>query len=92
LFTTSFGTVTSGTLKPLINAGSLSLSMTLTNISQGVGLSVSLVPGRTVTAYSLNPFDADATIAIVADPIPEPASALLLVIGAMLAVANTRRQ
>jgi hypothetical protein len=87
VFSTSFGTVTGGTLAPHIAPNTLSLSMSLTNVNGGSGLSVS-GPGGTV----LDPFDADATLNIAAEQIPEPASAVPMVLGAALLVLFAARR
>lgn len=77
LFTTSFSTVTGGTLAPYIDLDTLTLSMSLTNIDAGGGLSV--------TEEELDPFVADVTLNIAAEQVPEPASVVLLLVGAALA-------
>ena len=77
VFTTTFGTVTGGTLAPLIQPGSISLSMDLTTVNGGAGFSVG------AAAPILNPFLADASVNIAADQIvPEPTSLALLLLGA----------
>lgn len=83
LFTTSFSTVTGGLLAPYIDADTLSLSMNFTDINGGAGLSIS-PPGRTFIA--LNPFTADAALSKAADRslIPEPTTAVLLLLGIAL--------
>ncbi len=83
LFTTSFATVTGGSLAPLLAPGSLSLSMSLTDVNGGAGLSV------TGGAQSgLSPFNGDATLNVAAEQrvIPEPAGLLLagLALGGMI--------
>jgi hypothetical protein len=60
--------------------------MSLTNVNGGAGLSVS--GGGTV----LDPFDADATLNIAAEQIPEPASAVPMVLGAALLVLFAARR
>jgi hypothetical protein len=87
LFTTTFGVVTDGTLQPFIDDGTLALSMTLTDINGGVGFSVT--PSLPLAGpYTLNSFRSDATVAIVAEPVPEPAAAVLFLLGAALAIGR----
>jgi hypothetical protein len=76
LFTTSFGMVTGGSLEPLIDPDTLTLSITFTDINDGVGFTTS--GGGTV----LNAFEADASVIIAAEPIPEPVTALLALLAA----------
>jgi hypothetical protein len=85
LFTTSLTTVTGGSLASLIAPGSVSLSMNMTNVNGGAGFAVA------GGGPQLNPFLADASISIAADPVPEPASFLLLGLGS-LAIAYGRRR
>jgi hypothetical protein len=85
LFTTSLTTVTGGSLAPLIAPGSVSLSMNMTNVNGGNGFGVA------GGGPQLNPFLADASISIAADPVPEPASFVLLGLGS-LAMAYGRRR
>src|SRR4051812_21734313 len=77
LFTTGLGSVTAGSLKPFIADNSLSLSMSLTNLNDGAGLSVS--------DGLLGALTADATLAIAADSsgisAPEPSSLILVALG-----------
>ena len=91
LFTTSFANVTGGTLMPFIDAGSLTLSMTFTQISNGAGFSIDMT---NPAAPKLNTFTADAAVNIAAEPsgpiVPEPVAATLLLIGAALAGAAAR--
>jgi hypothetical protein len=89
LFTTSFGTVTDGTLAPLILADTLTLAITFTNINGGAGLDTT---GSFPGPVSLDPFDADATAIIAADPIPEPASATLLFVGMIASLVWASRR
>jgi len=92
LFTTSVSTVTGGWLQPFILPNSLSLSMNLSSINGGAGLSVIGGP-----APVLNAFQADAFVNISGDPdptggdIPEPAS-LLLLLTALSGVFAVRRR
>ena len=83
LFTTSFALVTGGSLAPLIDKDTLTVSMNLSSISDGAGLKVTPVGGP--APYSLDPFDADASVNIAADKVPEPATSALLLLGSMLA-------
>ena len=94
LFTTTLGTVTGGSLLPFIMPGTVSLSMNLTNVSGGAGFFVVPAGGPGV----LQPFLADASINISADPtglgpgVPEPTTAVLVLLGgAAMAVCGRRR-
>jgi hypothetical protein len=77
LFTTNLGTVTGGTLASLIQPGTLSLALNLTNVNGGSGLAVS--------GGALLPFVADSSVNISADQIivPEPSTLALLTLGAV---------
>jgi hypothetical protein len=86
LFTTSFTTVTGGTLAPLIAPGSVSLSMNMTNVNGGLGFAVA------GGGPALNAFLADASISIAADPVPEPTTLVLLSLGSIVAIAAGRRR
>lgn len=87
LFTTSFATITGGSLQPRIMPGSLTLSMSLTDINGGAGFSVG-----GATAPSLNAFTADVTLNIAGEQIPEPLAASLLLIGLAVAGLMGRRR
>ncbi len=86
LFTTSFGLVTGGSLAPLIDADTLTLSMSFSDINDGAGFSVAGI------APLLNPFTADGTLSIAAEPIPEPVAGILLLIGTALLGAAVRKR
>ena len=60
--------------------------MNMTNVNGGNGFAVA------GGGPQLNPFLADASISISADPVPEPASFLLLGLGSALAMAYGRRR
>jgi hypothetical protein len=87
LFTTSFATITGGSLQPLILQDTLTLSMSLTDINGGAGFSVGGAP-----SLVLDEFNAGATLNIAADPIPEPLSSALLAVGSVLAAWACRRR
>jgi hypothetical protein len=76
VFSTTLGTVTGGTLAPLLAPGSISLSLNLTTVNGGGGLVVSPASGL------LQPFNADASVDIAATVVPEPAAIALLALGA----------
>lgn len=87
LFTTSFATITGGVLQGYIKPGSLTLSMSLTDINGGAGFSVG-----GAAAPTLNAFTADATLNIAGERIPEPLAASLLLIGLAVAGVVGRRR
>jgi PEP-CTERM motif len=93
LFTTSFASVTGGTLQSALDVGNLTLSMTLSNINNGAGLSVG------AAAPALNPFFADTTLNLadtgpgLRGNGPEPSTFVLAMIGvtSLGAFARSRR-
>ncbi len=89
LFTTTFGSVTGGSLASLVEAGSLTLSMSMTDVSTAAtpGFGVNVASGM------LEPFQADVTLNIGAAQraIPEPATGLLVLMGGVLLLAAKRR-
>jgi hypothetical protein len=95
VITTSFGQFTGGTLAGYLDPNTLALSISLANINGGAGLSVSPPPPPQSVIYDageLNAFDADATIIISADPIPEPATVAMLLAGGLLSGFAIRRR
>jgi hypothetical protein len=89
VFSTTFSTPIGGTLAPLIVPGTVSMSIGMGDIDGGAGLSVSPFGSLTV----LNAFTADATKLVAADRlIPEPTTALMLVLGTLVAPALPRRR
>jgi len=90
LFTTSFASVTGGSLAPLIGPKTLTVSMNLSSINNGAGLKVTPVGGP--APYTLDSFRADASVNIAAEQIPEPATTALLLIGSLLAGFSTGRE
>lgn len=89
VFSTTLGTVTGGSLATLIDPNSISIAIEMTTINGGAGLSVTPGPG----GDELDPFVADVTEGIAADQrnIPEPASAMLLILGGALLLSVRRR-
>jgi len=87
LFTTTLGSVTGGTLASMILPGSFSLSMNLSNVNGGAGFGTLVGAGGPVLA----PFMADAS-ANIAGEVPEPTSILLVLSGAVVAVAARRNR
>jgi hypothetical protein len=87
LFTTSFATVTGGALQNNIVANSLTVSMSFSDINGGAGFSVGGGPSAV-----LNSFQADATLNIAAQQIPEPVAAMLIAVASAGLVAFTSRQ
>jgi hypothetical protein len=83
LFTTSFSQVTGGTLAPNLKLTSFVFQMHVSNISGGSGLSVG-------TGGMLQSFTAGADANINGEPVPEPATAALVVILSMLTCSSTR--
>jgi hypothetical protein len=97
LFTTSFGSVTGGSLAPYIDDNTLVVSMNFTKIQTTggpVGLTVSPPPGNPAPQIhqgTLQAFTADASINIEGE-IPEPGTIVLLFIGMIAARAIGRRR
>lgn len=87
LFTTSFATVTGGTLAPLIDPDSIGMAISFTNVNGGAGFSTS----GEGAGLLLNPFVGDVTLNIEADQIPEPATSLLALWAGLLTVVWTLR-
>jgi hypothetical protein len=87
LFTTTFSAVTGGTLAPQLAPNSLQLSMNMTNVNGGAGFGVA------GGGPALNPFLADASVNIGADPaVPEPGTLALIATGACTAIACAVRR
>jgi hypothetical protein len=84
LFTTSLATVTGGSLAPMILPGSLTVSVSLSDVNGGLGFEVD--------NGILEAFEADASVNIGADQIPEPAAAVLCALGALFSVLGLSRQ
>jgi hypothetical protein len=76
VFTATLSFVTGGSLAPLIDNDSLTMSINLTDVNDSAGFSVS---GGNV----LNPFTADAAVNLAADAVPEPAMLLLPALAAV---------
>jgi hypothetical protein len=94
MFTTSFGTVTGGSLASQIDPGTLTLSIAMAGVNGGAGLSVSPpVPAIPPPVFEsiLNEFTADAAIIVAADPVPEPAVIALLCAALLGPLCNRRR-
>ena len=87
LFTTTLGTVTGGTLASSIQPGSISLSMNMTNVNGGSGF---VVGAPSPTFGLLQPFVADAFVNIAGE-VPEPASVVLVLVGAIVALVARQR-
>jgi len=79
IFTTKVGNFTAGSLVSQLVPNSLNVSMALTNVNGGLGFVVSGAP------FTLQPFTTDASVNISADkaPIPEPASIMIALLGAV---------
>jgi hypothetical protein len=88
LFTTSLTTVTGGSLQAYIAPGSVSLSLNMTNVNGGAGLSVA------GGGPALNPFLADAADNIAAEfsGVPEPATMSLVGLASAGAIVFRRRR
>jgi hypothetical protein len=86
LFTTTLGSISGGSLAGMIEPNSVSLSMSMTSVNGAAGFSV--------TSNALNSFTTDVTLNIAADPreIPEPASAVLGLVGGLLVSLVFRRR
>lgn len=88
LFTSTFTTVTGGSLMPFIAPDSVSLSMNMINVDGGIGFSVA------GGGPQLNGFLADASISIAADTfVPEPSAFFLgSIAAASLGIACLRNR
>jgi hypothetical protein len=90
-FSTTFGSVTGGTLAPFIVNNSLSLSINLTNVNGGAGLTVG--QGGEI----LNGFTADSVVNVGGNPtdlgggLPEPGTLILAASALFTGVAVRRR-
>jgi hypothetical protein len=99
-FSITNGLVAGGSLAPLLVQGTVSFSIALTDINNagGPGLAITpvgppvVLPGLVIQAASVNSFTADADKLIAAEVIPEPSTALLLVVGGLAANALIRRR
>lgn len=97
LFTTSFGSVTGGSLAPYIDNNSLVVSMNFTKIQTTggpVGFTVNPPPGNPapqVHQGTLQPFTADAAINVEGE-VPEPGTIVLLLTGIAAAHVVGRRR
>jgi hypothetical protein len=88
LFTTTFASVTGGSLASQIDSDTITLSMSLSAISGGTGFGVTMGAGPPV----LNSFTADATLSMAAEQIPEPVAATLMIVGALWLAGQTHRR
>ncbi len=87
LFTTSFASVTGGSLASEMHENSVSLSLSLTDVNGGAGFSLIGAMGDELASW-----EADVTANIAAlDAMPEPTSALMALMGfGLLAVLRRR--
>jgi hypothetical protein len=76
LFTTNASNFTGGSLLPYVQTNTLNVSMALTNVNDGTGFTVAGTP------FALQPFTADTFVNITAEPVPEPASVVVALVGA----------
>jgi hypothetical protein len=85
LFTTTFNHVTGGTLASQIGPETVALKMNITDINGGAGFTV------TTDGSLLKLFTAEALLTITGEqPIPEPASVLLIATGIATTVLGIR--
>ena len=84
LFTTSLATVTGGSLASMILPGSLTVSISLSDVNGGLGFEVD--------NGILEGFEADASVNIGADQIPEPTAAMLCALGIALSALGASRR
>jgi hypothetical protein len=99
VFSTTFGSplpgAAGGTLAPLIAPGTVTMSISMTDINGGAGLSITpfFSPFPGIELATLHDFEADVTKSIDAERlIPEPSAAILLAIGGLLAIPAARRR
>jgi hypothetical protein len=81
---TSLGTITGGSLAPLMRPNTFFISVSLSNIDSGSGLSVSGGGGTSI----LDPFVSYATVTLSAEQVPEPTAWVLI----MTALPFVRRR
>jgi len=95
LFQTSYGSITGGALLPYVDPNTFLMSMNFTSIKTfpggqtGLTLAAPAPPGVFVNV-ELNPFRADATVDVEADPVPEPAAAGIFLAIALCALSLRR--
>jgi PEP-CTERM motif len=85
LFTTSISNVTGGSLQSYIVGNSITLSMNMSNVNGGAGFGIGAGP-------VLLPFEADSSVNISGNQAPEPATAVLALLGAGVATVCGRRR
>jgi hypothetical protein len=90
-FTTTLQSATGGTLAPLLAPGSVSLSIEMTNVNSGPQTGMRIV-SSVPNGVAISSFTANATVNISADPVPEPASVLLLLAGMVGFLSSLRRR
>jgi hypothetical protein len=90
VFTTTFGTILGGTLAQYIAPNTISVSIAMTGVASGAtaGMIVNAGPQGDVLAD----FTADATETIAAEPVPEPATVALILLGTIAPLTIARRR
>ena len=92
VFSITNGTVVGGSLASQIISNSISMSIAMTSINGGAGLAVAPLAPPIPGMGTLLPFVADASKVIAAEPVPEPTSALLILMGLLAAPLAAKRR